>query len=81
MKPVLKFAIFILLAGIIYITSCKREYSYEGGPKNNQPPIANAGNDTIIILLDDSVMLNGSASSDPDGSISSYQWTKISGPA
>jgi hypothetical protein len=46
----------------------------------NQPPIANAGADQIITLPVNSVTLNGSASSDPDGTITNYLWTKISGP-
>lgn len=47
----------------------------------NLPPVANAGPDQSITLPINSVTLNGSASSDPDGSITSYLWAKISGPA
>ena len=47
----------------------------------NQPPLANAGTDIGITLPANVTNLNGSASSDPDGSIASYAWTKISGPA
>ncbi|HEX4375228.1 MAG TPA: PKD domain-containing protein, partial [Puia sp.] len=47
----------------------------------NQPPVANAGANQTITLPLDSVTLNGSASSDPDGTISSYAWTQISGPS
>jgi len=47
----------------------------------NQPPTANAGSNQTITLPLDSVTLNGSASSDPDGTIVTYSWTKISGPA
>ena len=46
----------------------------------NVPPIANAGNDVNITLPTDSVLLNGSGT-DVDGTIASYAWTKISGPA
>jgi hypothetical protein len=46
----------------------------------NQPPVARAGTDIAITLPTNSVTLNGSASSDPDGSISKYAWTKVSGP-
>ena len=46
----------------------------------NQPPVANAGTDQTITLPINSVTINGSGSSDPDGSISTYLWTKISGP-
>ena len=48
--------------------------------KNNKPPIAVAGPDQVITLPADSVLLDGKQSSDPDGIISSYLWTKISGP-
>ena len=40
---------------------------------NNDSPIANAGQDQII--PGDSVELDGSASNDPDGTISSWEWT------
>ncbi|MFZ6014603.1 MAG: PKD domain-containing protein [Bacteroidota bacterium] len=46
----------------------------------NQPPVANAGPDQNIALPASSVVLNGSASTD-DGSIVSFSWSKISGPA
>jgi ribosomal protein L14 len=47
----------------------------------NQPPVANAGSGVTITLPTSTANLNGSSSSDPDGSIASYAWTKISGPA
>ena len=46
----------------------------------NQPPVANAGTDTAITLPANTVMLDGSSSADPNNNITSYQWTKISGP-
>ena len=49
-------------------------------PPPNQPPVANAGADISITLPTNSTTLNGSASTDPDGTISTYAWTKISGP-
>jgi len=45
--------------------------------ENNKPPIAVAGPDRAITLPTDSVLLDGRTSSDPDGSISSYLWTKF----
>ncbi len=48
-------------------------------PAPNQAPIANAGSNHNITLPTNSVTLVGSGN-DPDGSIASYQWTKISGP-
>ncbi|MGN6297559.1 MAG: PKD domain-containing protein, partial [Ginsengibacter sp.] len=46
----------------------------------NIPPTANAGSDKSITLPTNSVALSGSGV-DTDGSVTSYQWTKISGPA
>jgi len=80
MKPILKFTACIFLLCGIFLISCKKERSCEGCREKNQPPIARAGNDTAIILPIDSVTLNGSASTDPDGTITSYKWTKVSGP-
>jgi len=47
----------------------------------NQPPIAKAGNPQSITLPTNSVSVDGTGSSDPDGAIASYQWTKIFGPS
>lgn len=46
----------------------------------NASPIANAGPDASITLPTNIYKLNGSASSDPDGTIASYKWTRVSGP-
>jgi hypothetical protein len=46
----------------------------------NLPPTANAGADKVITLPVNSVILSGSGT-DLDGTISSYSWTKISGPS
>ncbi len=86
MKLLLKIVAYILLVGIAWFTSCKKEYSCENCGVNppgstNKSPVANAGPDQIIILPMDSVSLDGSASHDPDGTVSSFQWTKITGPA
>ena len=86
MKPILTFAVLVLLFGALTQVACKKEYSCENCGVNppgntNKPPIANAGPDHVITLPTDSVSLDGSASSDPDGSISNYLWSKISGPA
>ena len=49
-------------------------------PVPNMPPTAFAGNDTVLAITADSVMLTGSGT-DADGTIVSYQWEKIGGPA
>ena len=42
-------------------------------------PTANAGSDQTITLPVNTILLNGKGA-DPDGSISTYKWIKISGP-
>ena len=46
----------------------------------NKAPIANAGSSITLTLPNNSTTLDGSKSSDPDGTISTYSWTKLSGP-
>ena len=77
--------IFLLLILLVSVTaifySCKKEKSCEGCKENNKPPIAIAGPDQVITLPTDSISLDGSASNDPDGTISEWLWKKIEGPA
>ncbi|WP_276485222.1 PKD domain-containing protein [Paraflavitalea pollutisoli] len=49
-------------------------------PATNKPAVAAAGADIIITLPTNSVTLDGSGSSDPDGPLSGYSWTRVSGP-
>jgi dienelactone hydrolase len=44
-----------------------------------RPPVADAGADVSLELPNTAITLNGHAY-DPDGTISSYKWTKYSGP-
>ncbi|HYF66814.1 MAG TPA: PKD domain-containing protein [Ohtaekwangia sp.] len=46
----------------------------------NSPPVADAGGDQTINLPTNSVTLNGSGS-DADGTITTYAWSKTSGPS
>ncbi|SKC82426.1 gliding motility-associated C-terminal domain-containing protein [Ohtaekwangia koreensis] len=46
----------------------------------NKPPVVNAGTDKNLTLPTNAVNLVATAS-DPDGSIATYTWTKVSGPA
>ena len=46
----------------------------------NATPLAKAGVDGVITVPASSYTVNGSGSSDPDGTITSYKWTKIAGP-
>ncbi len=47
----------------------------------NQAPVANAGNNQTIIAPVSSVILDGSRSYDPDGTIVNYFWSQVSGPS
>lgn len=80
MNPCLKPVVYILYSWLI-LYSCKKEYSCEDCLQTNKPPIANAGLDFSLVLPVTNALLDGNASSDPDGSITSFKWSKISGPA
>jgi hypothetical protein len=47
----------------------------------NQAPVANAGSNQVITTPENSVVLNGSNSFDPDGTIDYYGWSQVSGPS
>ena len=50
-------------------------------PAPNQPPVANAGSNlTLTLPIVAAATLNGSQSTDPDGTIESYQWSQVNGP-
>lgn len=72
--------IIFYTACLLSFISCKKETSCENCKEKNKPPIAVAGPDQVITLPTDSVLLDSRTSSDPDGIISSFRWTKISGP-
>jgi hypothetical protein len=80
MKRVLKLSGYTLLMVVSVSISCQRELEcfdcYD-----NKPPVAIAGIDQKITLPKDSVLLDGSASSDADGKVTNWLWTKITGPA
>ena len=47
----------------------------------NQSPVANAGSNQVITTPTNSIVLNGTNSFDPDGTIDHFEWTEISGPS
>ena len=73
-------AVFIIIIFLLN-SSCKKESHKPMTP--NSPPVAKAGPDILIALPDDSALLSGKSSYDPDNgdSIVSYEWKKINGPA
>ncbi len=56
-------------------------YEYRDAPDVNIPPVAKAGPDQTIKLPENTATLDGSASTDADGRITGYNWSKVSGPA
>ena len=50
-----------------------------GGGGGNAEPVADAGN-ALTVNAQTIVTLNGGASTDPDGSITGFEWVQISGP-
>jgi hypothetical protein len=81
MSQAVKIFACIFLLAYFFLLSCQQEVSCDGCFGNNVPPIANAGKDQFIVLPVDSVLLDGSASKDSDGSIVSFNWKYISGPS
>ena len=79
MKLAQKVIPFVFLVMVILYLSCQKELFCEDCINNN-PPVAKAGKDTLITLPADSASLDGSTSTDSDGSIVRYLWTIISGP-
>jgi len=81
LKSVKNSITFLYLAGIFFHFSCNKEKVCDGCTEVNEPPTVFAGVDQVIIFPTDSFLLDGTTSSDPDGKISEWLWTKISGPA
>ncbi|MEW6050860.1 MAG: tandem-95 repeat protein [Candidatus Zixiibacteriota bacterium] len=46
----------------------------------NRLPVANAGADQIDVFVNSTVLLDGTASFDPDAQAITYGWTQVSGP-
>lgn len=72
-----KWVPFVFMITILAIVSCRKTDVCETCNQNNVWPVAKAGTDTIIVLPADSILLNGSSSSDPDGNITDYNWSAI----
>ena len=87
MKHLFQTVTLTLLIACLLFNSCKKERASDGYQTNpttsntNKPPIALAGPDQTITLPTDSILLDGTASNDPDGTITSWVWTNISGPS
>jgi hypothetical protein len=77
MIHVSKISFFFLIAGLM-ISSCKKDEADVSALPVKISHVANAGEDKIVILPADSVLLDGSGLV---GTLINYKWSKISGPA
>ncbi|HEX2607689.1 MAG TPA: hypothetical protein VHK91_09935 [Flavisolibacter sp.] len=77
----MKTRLLLLFAIALLFTTagCKKDKNKDPEPPANQLPVARAGSDQTIELPKDSVVLDGSASNDPDGRIIEYTWRQVSG--
>lgn len=55
-------------------------FAYES-PLTYDQPVANAGENILVVLPDNAATLDGSNSIDPGGAALSYSWTQIYGPS
>ena len=81
MKIFLLAMLLLIFTALGVFFSCKKDKPCSGCPGNNKPPTAIGGADQNIILPIASVLLDGRFSDDPDGKITGWQWSKLSGPA
>ncbi|HSX04876.1 MAG TPA: PKD domain-containing protein [Candidatus Saccharimonadales bacterium] len=66
--------------GTIWTDEAQDQTSHWPGPASgtNQPPIVDAGSSQTV-LPGDTVTLDGTVSMDPDGTISTYAWSQVTG--
>jgi len=78
-----KFTIRVIIIpslATLFALSCKKESTFKNSTRGKQPPIAQAQSNQMTVLAKDTLLLDGSGSSDLDGNITSYRWAKIAGP-
>ena len=81
-KPKTLIPIIGVAVAVVAVASILAFNLFGGGGGANQPntpPIANAGEGKTV-NSGDTVTLDGSKSTDPDGSVASYLWKQIAGP-
>jgi len=64
---------------LIFFSCSKDEMRSNGIIVRKKAPIANAGENVTIVLPQSTTILDGTTSSDSDGTIISYQWKQITG--
>jgi N-acetylneuraminic acid mutarotase len=65
------FFLLLIFFSLLIFLACKKDQ------ETNKLPVAIAGSDTTILLPQDSLILNGSQSYDPDGRIQAHSWRGI----
>ncbi|HRO71360.1 MAG TPA: hypothetical protein PK951_13315, partial [Chitinophagaceae bacterium] len=73
-----KFLVTATLIFMVTVVSCRKADSPV--KVERKPPNAVAGPDQVITLPQDTILLDGRASNDPDGEITGFRWTKVYGP-
>ncbi|NDB65884.1 MAG: hypothetical protein EB168_09495, partial [Euryarchaeota archaeon] len=58
----------------------KLTFTYDA-PLNYSQPVADAGADQLVVFPQSTVILDGTASTDPGGGALNYQWTQVYGPS
>jgi hypothetical protein len=79
-KILLRISLFAITSVVIFV-ACKKDNSITLSPAINKHPTARAGGDLTVLLPANTVLLDGSASSDTDGTVREYYWSDLSGPA
>ncbi len=70
------FSLLILLCtSATLLVQCKKDTPVQ----NNKAPVANAGQDQVLLPTNTSTKLDGTASKDLDGKIVTYAWKKLTG--
>ena len=80
MEKEMKKALWIFLPLLVFAVTIATAPSIEAGVATGTPPQADAGASQTVDP-GDHVSLDGSGSSDPDGSIEAYAWTQTGGPS
>jgi endo-1,3(4)-beta-glucanase len=58
----------------------KMDFEY-ASPLDYAPPIANAGENVVVIIPETTATLDGALSNDPEGEVITYLWEQIYGPS
>jgi hypothetical protein len=80
MKKIISPELAMIILLTILFAACKKEKTNRA-ILSNKAPVADAGKDTVITLPVNSILLDGSASTDAEKNIASYEWKLVYGPS